>query len=81
MRRSSDRLYTMAGLTPREREARRLVEERPGITVAELREALGVGRARIWQIVNALERGCVWRAGDPPTRLLRPHALGRSGED
>jgi hypothetical protein len=31
------------------------VTERPGITVAELRDALGVGVPRGWQIVARLE--------------------------
>jgi uncharacterized membrane protein len=67
VRRSSDRLYpTNAG--PRERDAERLIAERPGITVGELREALGVGRARIWQLVARLERPRIRRAGEEPKR-------------
>jgi DNA-binding MarR family transcriptional regulator len=54
MRRASDRLYIRT-LGPREREALGLIEQRPGITVAELHRALGVGRARVWQIIERLE--------------------------
>jgi uncharacterized membrane protein len=59
-RSGSDRLFA-APLGPREREALEIVRRRPGITIGELREELGVGRARIWQIVGRLERGFVSR--------------------
>jgi uncharacterized membrane protein len=70
MRRSTDRLYPRSldrgrafapdsiGLRPfsaRETEALLIVTERPGITVAELRDTLGVGKTRIWQVVSRLE--------------------------
>jgi uncharacterized membrane protein len=57
-RRSSDQLRATS-LGPRERAALGIIESRPGITVAELRDELGVGKARIWQIVSRLERGRV----------------------
>ena len=38
--------------------------ERPGITVAELRDALGVGNTRGWQIVARLEVELVRREGE-----------------
>ena len=41
--------------------------ERPGITVAELRDALGVGNTRGWQIVARLEVELVRREGEPRT--------------
>jgi hypothetical protein len=81
MRRSTDRLYPRAG-EPRsfgpgsfgsrpysesELRALRIVTERPGITVAELREALGVGNARGWQIVARLEVELVRRDGGQRT--------------
>lgn len=47
------RLY-VTSLGPREREALRLIEERPGITTTELRDALGVSRGRVWQVVHRL---------------------------
>jgi uncharacterized membrane protein len=65
MRRSTDRLYPRP-LGPRESQALEIVSERPGIQVFELRDALGVGRARIWQIVEHLEAGHVRRDGEPP---------------
>ena len=64
MRRSTDRVYARS-LGSREREALRIVSERPGIQVFELRDALGVGRARIWQILEHLEAGHVRRDGEP----------------
>jgi hypothetical protein len=70
VRRASDRLYPSGrDLGPQEAEALRLVEAQPGMTVRDLCATLGIGRARIWQIVSALERGRVHRAGDPPRRL------------
>jgi predicted DNA-binding transcriptional regulator AlpA len=53
-RQSTDRLYART-LGPREREALAIVEQRPGITVSELQDALAVGRSRVWQIVGRLE--------------------------
>lgn len=46
----------VASLGPREKEALRIVAENPGISVRELGERLGVGRARVWQIVGRLQR-------------------------
>jgi hypothetical protein len=69
-RRLTDPLY-VRGLGPREREAYELVADRPGITVAELRDALGVGPSRIWHIVGRLEMSRVLRYGEPP-RYLGP---------
>jgi uncharacterized membrane protein len=77
MRRSTDRLYLsslerrsfgprLVGSRPysaSETEALRIVTERPGITVAQLRDMLGVGKTRIWQIVSRLEVGHVHREG------------------
>ena len=40
---------------PRELEALRIVEQRPGITIAELADKLGVSMQRVWQIVGRLE--------------------------
>jgi uncharacterized membrane protein len=67
MRRSTDHLEVRS-LGPRELEALRLIEAQPGITVAELREALGVGKARVWQIVARLESGRVRVSPLPPVR-------------
>jgi hypothetical protein len=67
MRRSTDPLYVRE-LGPREREAYELIAQRPGITVAELQDALGVGRKRAWQIVSRLEAGRVRRQGAPTMR-------------
>jgi uncharacterized membrane protein len=81
MRRSTDRLYPRAldlrSFGPgsfdtrpygaSETEALRIVTEHPGITVAELRDALGVGETRAWRIVARLEVELVRREGEPPT--------------
>jgi uncharacterized membrane protein len=50
----------------RETEALCLVTERPGITVAELRNVLGVGETRGWQIVARLEVELIRRVREPP---------------
>jgi DNA-binding MarR family transcriptional regulator len=50
------------------REALDLIAAQPGITVTELRDALGVGQKRVWQIIERLEAGHVRRAGDAPMR-------------
>jgi DNA-binding IclR family transcriptional regulator len=65
-RHGADRTYPgTTSLGPREAEALGLIQAQPGITVAELHDALGVGRARVWQIVNRLQAGRVWsRARD-----------------
>ena len=60
MRRRTDRLFVRT-LGPREREAVRLIERQPGLTIAELADALGVGMKRAWQIVGRLEIGRVRR--------------------
>ena len=57
-RHRTDRIYARA-LVPREREALRLIEERRGITVEELAEAVGVGIKRAWQYLNSPEFGYV----------------------
>ncbi len=81
MRRSTDRLYPRSlgpdsfgpdsfGTRPygtSETEALRIVTERPGITLAELRDKLGVGKTRGWQIVARLEVAVVRRKRGPPT--------------
>jgi hypothetical protein len=53
-RRRTDHLYVRS-LGPREREALRPVVDRPGITVAELADSLGVSMGHAWQIVGRLE--------------------------
>jgi predicted DNA-binding protein (UPF0251 family) len=57
-RKRSDRLYPRS-LGPRESEALRLVNEQPGITVAELADQMGVSLQRAWQYVGRLEAGRV----------------------
>jgi hypothetical protein len=39
------------------------VEQRPGITVAELADTMGVSMQRAWQYVGRLEAGRVRREG------------------
>jgi hypothetical protein len=56
MRKRTDRLYVRT-LGPREREALALVEQRPGIIVAELADALGVSVRRLGQISAASNSG------------------------
>lgn len=60
MRKRTDRLY-VGTLGPRELEALHVVEERPGITVAELAEDMGVSMQRAWQYVGRLEKSRVRR--------------------
>jgi DNA-binding MarR family transcriptional regulator len=59
-RRRAGRLYPRT-LGPRDLEALRLVQERPGLTTAELAGLLGVSRNRAAQIVRRLEAGRVRR--------------------
>jgi hypothetical protein len=59
-RRRSDRL-SVRSLAPRELEALDLIEQRPGVTVAELAGAMGVSMQRAWQYVGRLELGRVVR--------------------
>jgi hypothetical protein len=61
--RGADRLYPRT-LGPRELEAVRLVEQRPGITIEQLAGELGVTMQRVWQIVGRLEAGRVRREAD-----------------
>ena len=56
----SDGLH-LRSLGPRELEALALIEQRPGMTVAELADAMGVSMQRVWQIVGRLELGRVRR--------------------
>jgi DNA-binding MarR family transcriptional regulator len=70
-RKRTDRLFPPAPLSRRQREAAELVRARPGISVEELAEALGVGVKRAWQLLDRLEaRGHVRRqpAGWEPPR-------------
>ena len=60
MRSRADHLYTRT-LGPREAEALRLIEQHPGLTVAELADRLGVTTGRAHQIVRRLEVGRVRR--------------------
>jgi DNA-binding MarR family transcriptional regulator len=75
MRRLHDPLYRVLGpprarVRPAEQRALALVEQRPGVTVGELRDALAVGSARIWQVVERLEwLGALHRSGARPRRL------------
>jgi Mn-dependent DtxR family transcriptional regulator len=55
VRRRTDGLYANS-LGPSEREAPRLIEERPGITVEELASEMGVGMKRAWQYLGRLDR-------------------------
>jgi hypothetical protein len=74
MRRRTDRLYARS-LGPRELEALDLIEQRPGITVAELAAEMGVGMTRAWQYLGRLEcgrgaagginRGCLFHVRAP----------------
>jgi predicted DNA-binding protein (UPF0251 family) len=58
VRRRTDRLYPRT-LGPRELEALRLVEQRPGITAAELADEMGVTMQRAWRYVGRLQAGRV----------------------
>jgi predicted DNA-binding protein (UPF0251 family) len=58
VRRRTDRLH-LRTFGPRELEALRLVEQRPGITVEQLAEAMGNGMSRAWQYVGRLDAGRV----------------------
>ena len=62
MRRRTDRLHART-LGPRELEALDLIEQRPGISVAELAEEMDVSMQRAWQYVGRLELSRVRREG------------------
>ena len=80
-RSSRDRLYPRAHeprsfrrsslgarqLSPRETEVLRIVTERPGISVVELRELLGISNPRVSQLIARLEPDHI-RRDEPPTR-------------
>jgi DNA-binding CsgD family transcriptional regulator len=59
-RRRTDGL-SVGALGPREREALSLTEQKPGITVVELAEAMDVSLNGVWQYVNRLEASRVRR--------------------
>lgn len=64
----SDRLYPRM-LGPRELEALRLIEQGPGISVAELADAMGVSMSRAWRYVGRLEASRVaWIGPRSPPR-------------
>jgi DNA-binding MarR family transcriptional regulator len=60
MRKRPDQLYIRT-LGPREVKALRVIEQRPGVTVGELAEAMGVTMTRAWQYVGRLEASRVRR--------------------
>jgi DNA-binding MarR family transcriptional regulator len=63
--------YRLGG--PTHQRALTIIAERPGLTVAELRDALGVSSVRVWQIVGKLEYvGVLYRDGAPARRLKMP---------
>ena len=87
MRRLHDSLYRAVApprgrVRPVEQRALTLIGQRPGVTVAELRDALAVGVVRVWQIVERLEwLGALHRNGGPPRRLgPRQRRLPTTGE-
>ena len=59
-RKRTDHLHVRT-LGPRELEALAVIEQRPGISVAELAEVMGVSLQRAWQYVGRLESGRVRR--------------------
>jgi DNA-binding IclR family transcriptional regulator len=75
MRRLHDSLYRAVTpprcrVRPVEQRALTLIAQRPGVTVAELRDALAIGSTRVWQIVAHLEwLGVLHRNGALPRRL------------
>lgn len=86
MRRRTDRLFVNAGvepgrrLGPREEQTLELIAEQPGITIAQLADVLGVGMARVWQMIERFEyAGRIRREGEAPRRArpgnLRAHRL------
>jgi DNA-binding MarR family transcriptional regulator len=81
MRRSTDPLFAVpdadrSRLRPTERRALAVVCVCPSVTVDELRQRLGVSRARVWQVLERLEwLDVVYRDGAPirhPGRHRRP---------
>ena len=66
-----DRLYVRSP-GPRACEALKLIERRPGITLAELADAMGVGITRAWQYLGELEAGRVRRVREAPRREVVP---------
>ena len=77
MRKRSDRLHVLT-LGPRELEAFDMIEQRPGITVAELANAMGLSMQRTWQIVGRLELGRTYAS--QPLRASRRGYPCRRGE-
>lgn len=59
-RKRTDRLY-MRSLGPREREALRLIEQRPGVTIEALGNELGVTMKPMWAMLGRLEANGVRR--------------------
>jgi predicted DNA-binding protein (UPF0251 family) len=80
--RQTDPLWATA-LGPRELEALRLIEARPGTTIKELRVALGITRGRVWQIVHQLERPATYRSDLPRNESGKavPRSLPASATD
>ena len=65
-RRATDFLW-VTRTTPTVEKALDLIAREPGLTVADLRDRLGVSMGRTWQIVNLLECPRVQRRRYPPT--------------
>jgi hypothetical protein len=57
-------------MTPTAKAALNLIANEPGISIADLRDRLGVSMGRTWQIINILQYGRV--------RLTRDYAAERA---
>lgn len=71
-RRSTDML-SVSRMPPTAKAALDLIANEPGISVADLRDRLGVSMGRTWQILNILQYGRV--------RLTRDYAAERARRD
>jgi hypothetical protein len=69
-RRATDFL-SISHTTPAAERALDLIAREPGLTVADLRDRLGVSMGRTWQILNILQQPRVQRRRVPPPHRPR----------
>lgn len=75
-RRATDFLW-VSHTTPAAERALDLIAREPGLTVADLRDRLGVSMGRTWQILNILQQPRVQRRRTPPPHRPRRTATPR----
>ncbi len=72
-RRATDILW-ISHTTPAAERALDLIAREPDLTVADLRDRLGVSMGRTWQILNILQQPRVQRRRTPPPHRSRRRA-------